>query len=195
MKFQKILFLLVFLGFGLFVKAQVKPTIKEFIIADEDTIIISKLPEVEILAFKDYDEKLRYYILKRKVLKVYPYALKAKKRLVAIQVGLDSLPKRRHKKRYTKEVANWVKEEYAEQLKTLTMSEGRILVKLIYRETQITSYELVKSYRGRFNAFFWQTLAKFYDNDLKARYYPINNREDMLIEHIILQAKLEGKID
>ena len=195
MKSQKILFLLVFLGFGLFVKAQVKPTIKEFIIVDEDTIIISKLPEVEILAFKDYDEKLRYYILKRKVLKVYPYALKAKKRLVAIQVGLDSLPKRRHKKRYTKEVANWVKEEYTEQLKNLTMSEGRILVKLIYRETQITSYELVKSYRGRFNAFFWQTLAKFYDNDLKARYYPINNREDMLIEHIILQAKLEGKID
>ena len=195
MKFQKILFLLVFLGFGLFVKAQVKPTIKEFIIVDEDTIIISKLPEVEILAFKDYDEKLRYYILKRKVLKVYPYALKAKKRLVAIQVGLDSLPKRRHKKRYTKEVANWVKEEYAEQLKNLTMSEGRILVKLIYRETHITSYELVKSYRGRFNAFFWQTLAKFYDNDLKARYYPINNREDMLIEYIILQAKLEGKID
>ena len=195
MQFQKILFLPFFLGFGLFVKAQVKPTIKEFTIIDEDTIIISKVPEVEILAFKDYDEKLRYYILKRKVLKVYPYALKAKTKLVAIQVGLDSIPKRRHKKRYTKEVANWVKEEYAEQLKNLTMSEGRILVKLIYRETQITSYELVKSYRGRFNAFFWQTLAKFYDNDLKAKYDPINDREDMLLEHIILQAKLEGKFN
>ena len=195
MQFQKIFFLLFFLGFGLFVKAQVKPTIKEFTIIDEDTIIISKVPEVEILAFKDYDEKLRYYILKRKVLKVYPYALKAKTKLVAIQVGLDSIPKRRHKKRYTKEIANWVKEEYAEQLKNLTMSEGRILVKLIYRETQITSYELVKSYRGRFNAFFWQTLAKFYDNDLKAKYDPINDREDMLLEHIILQAKLEGKFN
>ena len=195
MQFQKILFLLFFLGFGLFVKAQVKPTIKEFTIIDEDTIIISKVPEVEILAFKDYDEKLRYYILKRKVLKVYPYALKAKTKLVAIQGGLDSIPKRRHKKRYTKEVANWVKEEYAEQLKNLTMSEGRILVKLIYRETQITSYELVKSYRGRFNAFFWQTLAKFYDNDLKAKYDPINDREDMLFEYIILQAKLEGKFN
>ena len=195
MQFQKILFLLFFLGFGLFVKAQVKPTIKEFTIIDEDTIIISKVPEVEILAFKDYDEKLRYYILKRKILKVYPYALKAKTKLVAIQVGLDSIPKRRHKKRYTKEVANWMKEEYAEQLKNLTMSEGRILVKLIYRETQITSYELVKSYRGRFNAFFWQTLAKFYDNDLKAKYDPINDREDMLLEHIILQAKLEGKFN
>ena len=195
MQFQKILFLLVFLGFGSFVKAQIRPTIKEFTIVDEDTVIISKVPEVEILAFKDYDEKLRYYILKRKVLKVYPYALKTKKELAAIQVGLDSVPKRRHKKRYTKEVSNWVKEEYAEQLKNLTMSEGRILVKLIYRETQITSYELVRSYRGRFNAFFWQTLAKFYENNLKAKYDPINDREDMLIEHIILQAKLEGKFN
>ena len=124
---------------------------------------------------------------------MYPYALAAKVKLESIQKGLDSIPKRRHKKRYTKEVAKWVKEEYAGQLKNLTMSEGRLLVKLIYRETQITSYQLVKSYRGRFNAFFWQTLAKFYDNNLKAKYDPINEREDMLIEHIILQAKLEGK--
>ena len=193
MKAKKIVFLIGFL-FSFFIsKAQDKPTIKEFTIIDDDTIIISKVPEVEILAFKNYDEKLRYFILKRKVLKVYPYALAAKVKLESIQKGLDSIPKRRHKKRYTKEVAKWVKEEYAEQLKNLTMSEGRILVKLIFRETQITSYELVKSYRGRFNAFFWQTLAKFYDNSLKAKYDPINEREDMLIEHIILQAKLGGK--
>ena len=193
MKAKKIVFLIGFL-FSFFISnAQDKPTIKEFTIIDDDTIIISKVPEVEILAFKNYDEKLRYFILKRKVLKVYPYALAAKVKLESIQKGLDSIPKRRHKKRYTKEVAKWVKEEYAGQLKILTMSEGRILVKLIYRETQITSYQLVKSYRGRFNAFFWQTLAKFYDNNLKAKYDPINEREDMLIEHIILQAKLEGK--
>ena len=195
MKYQKIVFFIGIL-FSFFIsKAQDKPNIKEFTIIDEDTIIISKVPEVEILAFKDYDEKLRYYILKRKVLKVYPYALVAKVKLEKIQNGLDSIPKRRHKKRYTKEVAKWVKEEYAGQLKNLTMSEGRILVKLIYRETQITSYQLVKSYRGRFNAFFWQTLAKFYDNDLKAKYDPTNEREDMLIEHIILQGKLEGTLN
>jgi len=195
MKTKKIVFLIGFL-FSFFIsKAQDKLTIKEFTIIDEDTIIISKVPEVEILAFKDYDEKLRYYILKRKVLKVYPYALAAKLKLESIENSLDSIPKRRHKKRYTKEVANWVKDEYAKQIKNLTMSEGRILVKLIYRETQTTSYQLVKSYRGRFNAFFWQTLAKFYDNDLKAKYDPINDRQDMLIEHIILQAKLEGKFN
>ncbi|MEC9208970.1 MAG: DUF4294 domain-containing protein [Bacteroidota bacterium] len=196
MQFQKILFfLLIFLVFGILSTAQVNPSVKEFTIVDDDTIIISKVPEVEILAFRNHDEKLRYFILKRKVLKVYPYALKARSRLTAIQIGLDTIPKRRHKKRYTKEVASWIKEEYAEQLKQLTMNEGRILVKLIYRETQITSYELVRSYRGRFNAFFWQTLAKFYENDLKAKYDPINEREDMLIEHILIQAKLEGRLN
>lgn len=192
---QKIFLLLLFLSFIWVTKAQEKPTVKEFIVVGNDTIIVSQVPEVEILAFKDYNEKLRYFVLKRKVLKVYPYALKAKSKLAAIETGLDSIPKRRHKKRYTKEIAIWVKEEYTEQLKKLTMSEGRILVKLIYRETRLTSYELVKSYRGRFNAFFWQTVAKLYENDLKSKYDPINNREDMLIEHIILQAKIEGKID
>jgi len=192
---QKIVFFIGVLFSSFLTDAQDVPNVVKFTVIDEDTIIISKVPEVEILDFKDYDDKLRYFILKRKVLKVYPYALSAKVKLESIQKGLDSIPKRRHKKRYTKEVAKWVKEEYAEQLKNLTMSEGRILVKLIYRETQITSYQLVKSYRGRFNAFFWQTLAKFYENNLKTKYDPINEREDMLIEHIILQAKLEGRLN
>ena len=126
---------------------------------------------------------------------MYPFAMSAKEKLMNIEVGLDSIPKRRHKKRYTKEVAKWVKEEYADRLKNLTMSEGKILVKLIYRETNTSSYEIVKSYRGRFNAFFWQTMAKLWDNNLKTEYDPVNSREDMLIEHILIQAKLEGKFE
>tara|TARA_B100001769_G_C21743394_1_gene407696 strand:+ start:10 stop:585 length:576 start_codon:yes stop_codon:yes gene_type:complete len=172
---------------------------KKVIIADldiinGDTLFIKEFPEVEILEFKDNIERRKYYILKRRVLKVYPYALVAKEKLDAIQEGLDTIPKRRHKKRYTKQVASWVKEEYTEQLKNLTMSEGRILVKLIYRETKITSYDIVRSYRGRFNAFFWQTMAKLWENNLKTQYDPVNIKEDMLIEHIILQAKIEGKL-
>jgi len=172
---------------------------KKIIIADldivnGDTLFIKEFPEVEILEFKDNLERRKYYILKRRVLKVYPYALVAKEKLDAIQEGLDTIPKRRHKKRYTKQVASWVKEEYTEQLKNLTMSEGRILVKLIYRETKITSYDIVRSYRGRFNAFFWQTMAKLWENNLKTQYDPVNIKEDMLIEHIILQAKIEGKL-
>ena len=166
--------------------------IADFEIINEDTIFISDVPEVEILAFKNKEERTRYYILKRRVLKVYPYALVAKEKLNEIRIGLDSIPKRRQKKRYTKEVTKWVKEEYTDRLKNLTMTEGKILVKLIYRETHTTSYEIVKSYRGRFNAFFWQTMAKLWNNNLKTEYDLVNVREDMLIEHIIIQAKLEG---
>ena len=175
--------------------AQDKVLIANFSIIDGDTFFIADIPEVEVLAFKDKDERKKYYILKRRVLKVYPYALAAKEKLQGIKNGLDSIPKRRHKKRYTKEIAKWVKEEYADRLKNLTMKEGKILVKLIYRETNTTSYEIVKSYRGRFNAFFWQTMAKLWDNNLKTEYDPVNNRQDMLIEHILIQAKLEGKFE
>ena len=174
---------------------QDKLLIAPFTIVNGDTFFIADVPEVNVLAFKNKEEHKKYSILKRRVLKVYPFAMSAKEKLMNIEVGLDSIPKRRHKKRYTKEVAKWVKEEYADRLKNLTMSEGKILVKLIYRETKTTSYEIVKSYRGRFNAFFWQTMAKFWDNNLKTEYDPVNNRQDMLIEHILVQAKLEGKFE
>ena len=172
--------------------AQDKLLVAPFTIVNGDTFFITDVAEVKVLAFKNKEEKKKYNILKRRVLKVYPYAISAKEKLMNIQVGLDSIRKRRHKKRYTKEVAKWVKEEYADRLKNLTMSEGKILVKLIYRETKTTSYEIVKSYRGIFNAFFWQTMAKFWDNNLKTEYDPVNNRQDLLIEHILIQAKLEG---
>ena len=181
--------------FSIFIFAQDKLLIAPFTIVNGDTFFIADVPEVAVLAFKDKEEHKKYLILKRRVLKVYPFATSAKEKLFSIKKGLDSIPKRRHKKRYTKEVAKWVKEEYAEQLKNLSMSEGKILVKLIYRETNSTSYEIVKSYRGRFNAFFWQTMAKFWDNNLKTEYDPVNSREDMLIEHILIQSKLEGKFE
>ena len=179
--------------FSIFIFAQDKLLIAPFTIVNGDTFFIADVPEVAVLAFKDKEEHKKYFKLKRRVLKVYPFATSAKEKLFSIKKGLDSIPKRRHKKRYTKEEAKWVKEEYAEQLKNLSMSEGKILVKLIYRETNSTSYEIVKSYRGRFNAFFWQTMAKFWDNNLKTEYDPVNSREDMLIEHILIQAKLEKK--
>ena len=191
---MRILLFFLFSLFFLSVNAQTI-NVLDFEVIDQDTIFFSKLPEVEILAFKSKEDKNAYYILKRRVLKVYPYALVAKKKLDEIKLNLENIPKRRKKKQYTKEVTKWVKEEYTDRLKSLTMNEGKILVKLIYRETNTTSYDIVKSYRGSFNAFFWQTMAKFWDNNLKTQYDPVNIREDMLIEHILIQAKLEGVLE
>ena len=142
----------------------------DFEVVNNDTIFFTDLPEVEILEFKNNEERNTYFILKRRVFKVYPYALLAKSKLDEIRIAIDTIPKRRKRKRYAKEVANWVKDEYTDTLKKLTMTEGKILVKLIYRETNITSYDIVKSYRGRFNAFFWQTMARIWDNNLKTSY-------------------------
>ena len=158
-----------------------------------DTFFIDKIPEVKVYAFKNNVERREYLILKRRVYKVYPYALLAKDKLYYIQTNLKTIPKKRRKKKHIREMTKWLKESYSDRLKKLTKSEGRILVKLIHRETNITTYDIVKSYRGRFNAFFWQSMARIWDNDLKTKYDPVNVKEDEFIEHIIQKARSEGR--
>ena len=171
-----------------------KLTLKDYVIEEGDTILLSDIPVIEIITFKDAKEKVRYNRLKRKVLKVYPYAIYTKNKLKGIEEELSEIKRRRKKKQHTKQVSSFLKEELGEKMKKLTRTEGNILVKLIYRETNISTYKLLREYRGSVNAFFWQTTAKMYDNNLKQEYDPVNNREDMLIEHIIINAKLEGKL-
>ena len=161
-----------------------------YISTNGDTIFVKDINEVKVVAFKDNIEKRQYHILKKKVIKVYPYAILASNMLLEITDSTDNIKKRRLKKKYIREKVDEIKYEYSSRLKKLTMSEGRILVKLIYRETSETSYDIVKLYRGRFNAFFWQTMAKFWKNDLKTIYDPDNIREDMFIENIIIHENL-----
>ena len=166
----------------------------DYVVEQGDTILLTEIPSIDIISFTDNKERWKYQILKRKVLKVYPYAIYTKQKLEEMENELDSISRKRKKKKHTKKVAKFLKEELGEELKKLTRTEGNILVKLIYRETNISTYKLLKLYRGSVNAYFWQTMAKIYDNDLKQEYDPLNNREDMWIEHIINQAKLEGKL-
>tara|TARA_B100000902_G_C27320441_1_gene924037 strand:+ start:2790 stop:3368 length:579 start_codon:yes stop_codon:yes gene_type:complete len=159
---------------------------------NNDTIFTQELDEIKILSFKNINEKNEYYYLRRKVLRVYPYAIKARNELLEIEKNITNM-KRRKKRKYIRSKIEDIKNNYSDKLKNLTMSEGRILVKLIYRETNYTSYNIVKMYRGRFNAFFWQTIARLWDNNLKTVYDPVNIREDIFIENIILVEKLEER--
>ena len=190
-KNKKILFLLLLFSS---VNILSQNIIKDYVVEQGDTILLTEIPSIDIISFTDNKERLRYQILKRKVLKVYSYAIYTKQKLEEMENELDSISRKRKKKKHTKKVAKFLKEELGEELKKLTRTEGNILVKLIYRETNISTYKLLKMYRGSVNAYFWQTMAKIYDNDLKQEYDPLNNREDMWIEHIIKQAKLEGKL-
>ena len=190
-KNKKILFLLLlFSSVNIFSQN----IIKDYVVEQGDTILLTEIPSIDIISFTDNKERLRYQILKRKVLKVYSYAIYTKQKLEEMENELNSISRKRKKKKHTKKVAKFLKEELGEELKKLTRTEGNILVKLIYRETNISTYKLLKLYRGTVNAYFWQTMAKIYDNDLKQEYDPLNNREDMWIEHIINQEKLEGKL-
>jgi hypothetical protein len=74
------------------------------------------------------------------------------------------------------------------------MKEGRILIKLIYKETGLSTYDLLRNYKGWWSATMWQAFARIYDHNLKTTYDPINIREDMFIDRIISQAKKEGTI-
>ena len=167
--------------------------ISTYDIIDGDTIINSKkFPELDLISFKTKEEKINYYRTKKRIRKVYPIALFAKNKLNEIRSSLDTIPKNRKKRKFKRELGKWVKNEYEPIFRKMSIKDGRILIKLVYRETNYTTYDLVKDYRGRFSAFFWQRVIKAYDNDLKMKYDPISNSEDELIESILNELILEG---
>lgn len=137
--------------------------------------------------WKDRRAYVRYTKLSKKVKKVYPYAQLAGQKLEAYAHQLDSVKTERERKVFYKKVEKELREEYEGELKKLTISEGRILVKLIDRETGNTSYQLVEDLRGKFSAFFWQGLARVFGQNLKSNYDP--QGEDREIEFIVQQIE------
>ena len=137
-----------------------------------------------------YEEMKKYMLLRRRVLKVYPYAELASKRFVTLKERLDLMDSRRQKKRYAKMIEKYLEGEFSEELKKLTRKEGQILVKLIHRETGITTHALVKTYRNGLRASVYQFTAKLFDIDLKTEFNPSEVQEDMWIEDILFRSGL-----
>ena len=146
------------------------------------------------LKFDSYNDYLSYYRLRKRTLKVYPYAKMASERLVVLNDRLYKIKRKRAKKRYTKRVERYLEGEFKDELKRLTRSEGRILVKLIHRETGQTTHGLIKKLRSGWRAFVYQTTAKLFDIDLKTTYNPTDDEEDALIEGILLRAFADGTL-
>lgn len=147
------------------------------------------------LEFSNKKERLRYYILKRKTLKVYPYAKMAAERLVTLNDSLKYFTKKRQQKRYTKKVQKYIEGEFSDELKKLTRTEGQILVKLIHRQTGSTAFDLVKELRNGWRAFWYQTTAKAFKIDLKEEFHPEVVQEDYLIEDILQRAFASYKLE
>lgn len=166
---------------------------EQLIIIEGDSILQNaiELDEVFVfspLSFKSYDEKLRYYILRRKTIKVYPYAKLAAERLVELNERLSRIESRHQRKKYTKIVQRYIEDEFSAELKKLTRTEGQILVKLVYRQTGITAFDLVKELRNGWRAFWYNTTARLFDISIKEEFHPELMHEDYLIEDILQRA-------
>ena len=145
------------------------------------------------LKLNSFEEKKKYMLLRRRVLKVYPYAQLASERFTVLKERLDHMDKRRQKKRYAKRIEKYLEGEFSEELKKLTRKEGQILVKLIYRETGITTHTLVKTYRNGLRATIYQLSARMFDIDLKTEFNPSKVQEDMWIEDILVRTGLTDR--
>lgn len=195
--------MLIMLPLGLWAQVPDRPldsVQEQMIILEGDSIFRSsiELNEVYIfgkLSFDSYKDKLRYYILRRKTLKVYPYAKLAAERLVDLNERLTQIKSRKKKRQYTKIVQRYIEQEFSAELKKLTRTEGQILVKLIYRQTGETAFELVKDLRNGWRAFWYQTTAKMFKISIKEEFHPESIHEDYLIEDILQRAFAAGQLE
>ena len=200
----RLFFVIIHLIFCLVAFSQVKEepldsVAEKMIIIEGDSIFQQSiaLDEVYIfgkLEFDSYQDKLRYYILRRKTLKVYPYAKLASERLEQLNDSLSKIKRKRKRKKYTKKVQKFIEEEFSEELKKLTRTEGQILVKLIYRQTGKTAFNLVKELRSGWRAFWYNTTAKMFDISIKQEFHPEAVHEDYLIEDI-LHSPINGSTE
>jgi len=156
------------------------------IISGNDTIIERQLKEIWVFPRKNFKNKRRereFWKYVYKVKKTYPYAHTASMLLKKYGPEYSQLKTQREKRALMKKIEKELLGQYKDELKRLTISEGRILIKLIDRETGSTSYGLIKDFRGGFTAFFWQSIARFFGNDLKSEFDPYG--EDRLIDEIV----------
>jgi len=147
------------------------------------------------LEWKSDEDKRRYLILKRKTIKVYPYATLAAVRLDSLNARLSRYEKKSDRKRYAKLMQKYIEGEFSDELKKLTRTEGQILIKLIHRQTGHTTFDLIKELRNGWRAFWFNNTASLFDLSLKKEFDPMNEKEDYLIEDILQRNFQSGRLE
>ena len=146
-----------------------------------ESILTVELKPVTVFARKA--DMRRYERLIRNIKKVYPIARYANERMLQLEAELAQIPTKREREQHVKAVEKELIKTYTPILKRMSISQGRILIKLIDRQTGSTSYALLKEFRGSISAAFWQTIARIFGSNLKDHYDA--QGEDRIIEMII----------
>ena len=159
----------------------------------QDSSIIYSIELKEIIFTPDNvyttdEDKKAKLILKRRIFKVYPFAKLTADKLTQLNATMAKLKTNREKKKYFKIVEKYLEEEFEPRLKKLSRKDGQILVKLIYRQTGHTTFDLIKDYKSGWKAFWANSTARLFDINLKTEYKPYDVKEDYHIEGILNAA-------
>lgn len=158
-----------------------------------DTILKKSLPQVDITqrgTLRTPEEEEAYQKLKRRVIKLYPYALMAKQ-IYETSAQATSNMSNKEKRSYLKTKEKELRDRFENEIKALYTTDGPVLVKLIHRETNKTTYELLRESKSWFNCVFYQFAAKNHGYSLKDTFDPIVDKD---IENMVQLLKSEGQL-
>ena len=139
--------------------------------------------------FRNKAEEKQYWKTVRDIKKTLPYAKLISSTLLETYEYIDTYQTQKQKQAYLKRFEKELFEQYKPQMKKLTKNQGKLLIKLINRETNQSSYSIVKAFLGTFRAGFWQTFSKFFGASLKAGYHPNKNKQDAMVERICVRIE------
>lgn len=179
-----------------FVRAQV-PVQDTTAIANDSIMMDVQLNEIVISNVKDSvspAQAQQLLILKRRVMKVYPYAKIAADRLSLLNANMAKLKTDKEKKKYARIVQQYLEDEFEQKLKNLSRKDGQILIKLIYRQTGHTTYDLIREQKSGWKAWYSSKIAKMFSLDLKGTYSPATVAEDYHIEGFLRKAFRDRKL-
>lgn len=194
MKVKICLLFLLFATLGAKAQVVVKDTVP---VTENDSVMFIEMQELVISNVKDTisaEELKNLALLKRRTLKVFPFAKAAADRLTMLNKNLAMLKTDREKKKYAKIVEKYLEDEFEGQLKKLSKKEGQILVKLIYRQTGHSTFDLIKEHKSGWKAFWSNRVAHLFNIDLKRKYSPATVAEDYHIEGFLIQAFRSGRL-
>ncbi len=187
---MKRLLTLILIGISIsFAALAQKPPVPQYvpgILIDQDTLPHLDLPVIDIFSkshFRNKNDEQQYWRMVMRVKKVWPYAKEAAKLLQKYEAEVPPEAKARDHRIYVRHAEDELMKKYGPTLKKMSIGDGRVLIKLIDRETHKISYDLIHDLKGGVSAVFWQGVARIFGNNLKSKYDPYG--EDRQIEQII----------
>ncbi len=195
---SSLIIIIIFLTFSSAAQERRKDTIiNDMIVIRGDSIELS-LDEIVVLnklKFKTSKEKRYYYWYRKKVHNAYPYAKLAAEKLLKLNKELTTIRSKRKRKKHIKKMQKFMEDEFTAELKKKTRTEGRILIKLLHRQTGLTAFNLVKEYRSGWKAFWYNTTANMFKLSLKKEYHPESVALDFLTEDVLQRSFADGTLE